>query len=113
MAASQVSGDATPDISKRDFSETFAGREIMYSQTFLPSRLDLIVPENWVLGELKELSLHDFGGGNTFVAVPDASQTSSGSYLNSSMFSYETCFNLVNSAPREGLFIQNAAVPTI
>jgi hypothetical protein len=87
LAASQVSGDATPDISKRDFSETFAGREIMYSPTFPTNRIELLVPENWVMGELKELSLHDFGGGTTFVAVPDASQTSSGSYLNSSMFS--------------------------
>jgi hypothetical protein len=25
----------------------------------------------------------------------------------------ETCFNLVNSAPRQGLFIQSAGVPVI
>lgn len=35
------------------------------------------------------LTLHDFSGGKTFVVVPDASMTTSGSYLNSSMLSLD------------------------
>ena len=32
---------------------------------------------------------------------------------NKMMFAYNTCFNLANAAPRAGLYIQNAAVPTV
>src|ERR1700744_1616926 len=112
LANSQVAGDKTPDISKKYFADTFAGREITYSSTFLPNRLDLLLPEVWVMGELAELGQYDFGGGNSIVPVPDTS-TTTGTYLQSSMFSYFASFNLVNSAPRLGLFVQNAAVPTI
>jgi hypothetical protein len=112
FAPSQVSGDKTPDISKKYFADTFCGRDITFSSTFLPNRMDLIVPEYWVMGELAELGQYDFGGGNTIVPTPDTS-TTTGTYLQSSMFSYFASFNLVNSAPRAGLFIQNAAVPTI
>ena len=112
LAGSQVSGDKTPDISKKYFADTFAGREITYSSTFLPNRLDLLLPEVWVMGELAELGQYDFGGGNSIVPVPDTT-TTTGTYLQSSMFSYFASFNLVNSAPRLGLFVQNAAVPTI
>jgi len=112
LAGSQVSGDKTPDISKKYFADTFCGREITFSSTFLPNRMDLIVPEYWVMGELAELGQYDFGGGNSIVPVPDTT-TTTGTYLQSSMFSYFACFNLVNSAPRAGLFIQGAAVPTI
>lgn len=112
LANSQVSDDKTPDIAKKYAAPTFCNREITFSSTFDPSRLELLVPENWVMGELAELGLYDFGGGNTIVPTPDTS-TSSGTYFNSSMFSYFTCFQLVNSAPREGLYVQSAAVPTI
>jgi hypothetical protein len=112
LASSQVAGDKTPDISKKYFSDTFCGREITFSSTFLPNRMDLLVPELWAMGELAELGQYDFGGGNTIVPTPDTS-TTTGTYLQSSMFSYFACFNLVNTAPRAGLFIQQAAVPTI
>ena len=112
LAGNQVGGDKTPDIAKKYFADTFCGREITFSSTFLQNRMDLIVPEYWVMGELAELGQYDFGGGNTIVPTPDTT-TTTGTYLQSSMFSYFACFNLVNSAPRAGLFIQNAAVPTI
>ena len=106
-------GDSVPDTSRQFFPDTFGGREFIKSFTAQPSRLDLLVLDNWSIGELAPLQLHDFGAGQTVVSVPDASQTSSGSWLNSYMFVYESCFNLVDAAPRSGLYVQNAAVPTI
>jgi hypothetical protein len=68
----------------------------------------------WYIGELSPLELYDFGGGNVVAPVPDIGNgTSSGSYLTSHMFAYNTCFNLANAAPRAGLYIQNAAVGNI
>jgi hypothetical protein len=42
-----------------------------------------------------------------------AEMTASRNARNKMMFAYNTCFNLANSAPRAGLYIQNAAVPTV
>src|ERR1019366_5446770 len=68
----------------------------------------------WYIGELSPLELYDFGGGNVVAPVPDSSVADGQrSYLTSHMFAYNTCFNLANSAPRSGLYIQNAAVPTV
>ncbi len=68
----------------------------------------------WYIGELSPLELYDFGGGNVVAPVPDISSTTgTASYLTSHMFAYNTCFNLANAAPRAGLYIQNAAVPTV
>lgn len=66
----------------------------------------------WYIGELSSLELYDFGGGNVVAPVPDVG-TTNGTYLTSHMFAYNTCFNLANAAPRAGLYVQNAAVPTV
>lgn len=71
---------------------------------------------NWYIGELSPLELYDFGGGNVVAPVPDVNVgggANTASYLTSHMFAYNTCFNLCNAAPRAGLFISNAAVPTV
>jgi hypothetical protein len=111
--ANQVSGDKTMDMSKKYFSDTFGGRKYHKSWTAIPSRMDLLVMDNWYIGELSPLELYDFGGGNVVAPVPDAAGGANGSYLTSHMFAYNTCFNLANAAPRAGLFVQNAAVPTV
>lgn len=112
--AQDLKGDKTMDMSKKYFSDTFGGRKYHKSLTFSNNRMDLLVMDNWYIGELSPLELYDFGGGNVVAPVPDIGNgTSSGSYLTSHMFAYNTCFNLANAAPRAGLFIQNAAVPTI
>jgi hypothetical protein len=111
--AQDIQGDKTLDMSKKYFSETFGGRKYHKSWTSVPNRMDLLVMDHWYIGELSALELYDFGGGNVVAPVPDASQGAAGSYLTSHMFAYNCCFNLANSAPRAGLYVQNAAVPTV
>jgi hypothetical protein len=107
-----LEGDKTADMSKKYFSDNFGGRKYHKSWTAVPNRMDLLVMENWYIGELSPLELYDFGGGNVVAPVPDIG-TVGGSYLTSHMFAYNTCFNLCNAAPRAGLYVQNAAVPTV
>jgi len=107
-----LEGDKTADMSKKYFSDNFGGRKYHKSWTAVPNRMDLLVMENWYIGELSPLELYDFGGGNVVAPVPDIG-TVGGSYLTSHMFAYNTCFNLCNAAPRAGLYVQNAAVVSI
>ena len=100
--AQEIKGDKTLDMSKKYFSDTFGGRKYHKSWTAINNRMDLLVLENWYIGELSPLELYDFGGGNVVAPVPDIG-TVGGSYLTSHMFAYNTCFNLANSAPRAGL----------
>ena len=112
--AQELKGDKTMDMAKKYFSDTFGGRKYHKSWTAINNRMDLLVLDNWYIGELSPLELYDFGGGNVVAPVPDISSTTgTASYLTSHMFAYNTCFNLANAAPRAGLYIQNAAVPTI
>ncbi len=87
--AQEVKGDKTLDMSKRYFSDTFGGRKYHKSWTASPNRMDLLVMENWYIGELSPLELYDFGGGNVVAPVPDIG-TTGGSYLTSHMFAYNT-----------------------
>ena len=111
--AQEVKGDKTLDMAKKFTADTFGGRKYHKSWTALNNRMDLLVMDNWYIGELSPLELYDFGGGNVVAPVPDAAGGAAGSYLTSHMFAYNTCFNLCNAAPRAGLFVQNAAVPTV
>jgi len=90
--AQEIKGDKTLDMGKRYYSDTFCGRKYHKSATFSPNRMDLLVMENWYIGELSPLELYDFGGGNVVAPVPDIG-TSNGSYLTSHMFAYNTCFS--------------------
>jgi hypothetical protein len=101
-------------MGKKYFSDTFCGRKYHKSWTAINNRMDLLVLDNWYIGELSPLELYDFGGGNVVAPVPDINgQSGTSSYLTSHMFAYNTCFNLANAAPRAGLYVQNAAVPTV
>ena len=112
--AQEIKGDKTIDMSKKYFSDTFGGRKYHKSWTAINNRMDLLVLDNWYIGELSPLELYDFGGGNVVAPVPDINgQSGTSSYLTSHMFAYNTCFNLANAAPRAGLYLQNAAVPTV
>ena len=108
--AQDVKGDKPLDMGKKFFTDTFAGRKLHVSWNALPGRLDLICPDTWYLGELIPLELYDFGGGNTVVPVVDIN---TGSYLTSNMFAYNCGFNLANSNVRAGVYISNAAVPSV
>jgi hypothetical protein len=105
-------GDDVPDIGRKNLSKTFGGREFQVSYQADPSRIDLLVMDNWMFGELKECGLYDFGGGNTVMPVPDIG-TSGGSYITDRMFAYDCFFQLCNKAPRSGLYIQNAGTLTV
>jgi hypothetical protein len=104
-------GDSVPDMARKSFIETFGGREYHASATFDPSRVDLLLMDNWTLGTLADLELYDFGGGQTVMPVPDTS--SGGTYKTASMFAYSACIQLGNSAPRAGLFVEDIAIPQI
>lgn len=84
--AQELKGEKTMDMSKKYFSDTFGGRKYHKSWTATASRMDLLVLDNWYIGELSALELYDFGGGNVVAPVPDASQGAAGSYLTSHMF---------------------------
>jgi hypothetical protein len=90
--AQEIKGEKTLDMSKKYFSDTFGGRKYHKSWTASPNRMDLLVMENWYIGELSPLELYDFGGGNVVAPVPDIG-TTGGSYLTSHMFAYNTCFS--------------------
>jgi len=107
--AQDVKGDAPLDMGKRRFAAEFCGRELMTSITALPGRMDLFVPETWNMFELTPLKPYNFGGGTTVMPVPNTSGTYNSSYL----MTLVTGFNVANSNPRAGCFIQNAAIPTI
>lgn len=112
ISQNQEKGQNVPDMARKGFAETFGGREYQASWTSQPGRVDLLLMDTWYLGELTPLELYDFGGGNTVMPVPDVG-TTNGTYLMSHMFAYVCGFNLVNSAPKLGLYVQGAAIPTI
>lgn len=108
-------GDKAPDLSKKLFQDQFGGRKLHISWNALPGRIDGLVLDNWYLGELEPLELYDFGGGQMVAPVPDipVAPTGANTYLSSHMFSFVTCFNLVDSAPKSGIFVTGATQPTI
>jgi hypothetical protein len=92
--AQDIKGDKTLDMSKKYFSDTFGGRKYHKSWTAINNRMDLLVLDNWYIGELSPLELYDFGGGNVVAPVPDINgQAGTSSYLTSHMFAYNTCFS--------------------
>lgn len=107
--AQDVKGDEALDTGKKKFAPTFCSREFMPSITALPGRLDLFCPDTWYMFETAPLELYDFGGGSTIMPVPNTSGTYNSSYL----MTYVTAFNVANSNPRAGCFVQNAGQPVI
>jgi hypothetical protein len=59
--AQEIKGDKTLDMSKKYFSDTFGGRKYHKSWTAINNRMDLLVLDNWYIGELSPLELYDFG----------------------------------------------------
>ena len=108
--AQDVKGDKALDMGKKMWPATFANRELLVGWNALPGRLDLFTPDTWYIGEMLPLELYDFGGGITVAPVPDITN---GGYLTSSMFAYVCALNLANSNVRAGLYVQNAAQPSI
>lgn len=105
--ALEAKGDVNPDIVSKLWNKQFCGRDLIVGMHALPGRLDLILFDQWHIGELVAPQLYDFGGGNTVMPAVD---TSTGGYRTSTIFAYEGALNLINSAPRLAMYIQNGAI---
>jgi hypothetical protein len=111
---SAVKGDKPEDMSYKLFQDTFGGRPLHISWNALPGRIDGLVLDNWYIGELEPLELYDFGGGQVVAPVPDISATTgNNTYLASHMFAYVSCWNLVDAAPKSGVYVTGCTQPTI
>lgn len=99
-----------PDVSRKYFQGTFGGREVHLSMVQPLGRVDMLVTDEFYIGELVPFQLYDFGGGNTVMPVPDPAGNG---WLTSNQFAYETSFNLACSAPRHQAYVYNASQPTI
>lgn len=104
-------GDKALDMVKRHMSPTYGGRKLNISYTAKQGRLDAVCAETWGITETVEPSLYDFGDGVTTMPIPDF--TGQGSYLTSSIFFYNAFLNLFNSNLKAGVYISNAAVPSV
>lgn len=108
--AAQEKGKEYPDMARRGFPKTFAGRELHVGYNATPGRLDLFNPESWSFAEMLTPQLYDFGGGVNVVPVPDITN---GGYLTSHQFAFVSAFNLANSNVRAGCVVTSAAQPTV
>ncbi len=103
-------GDRVVDTAKKFMQKTWAGREVVWSSTAEPSRMDLIVPKCFTFGELFPTRLHEWTPGNPIAAVPVNDGTGN-TYFDSQMFAYERGFNLLAPNMKEQFFLQGLPVP--
>lgn len=103
-------GDRVADTAKKFMQKTWAGREIVYSSTAEPSRMDLIVPSTFVFGELFPTRLHEWTPGNT-LAAPPVNDGSGNTLYDSVMFAYERGFNLLCPENKKNFFLQGLPIP--
>lgn len=102
-----------PDLARKQLQKTYGGVELHMSNSALPTRVDRLFPKDWIVGELMETRLHDWGGGNVVVPTPAIGAGSTATYYNSIMFAYETGLQLVCQDPKGQFYIQGAPVPSI
>ena len=105
------SGDKALDMTKKNMSPQFGGRDLNVSYSARNDRMDAICPETWGIIETVEPSLYDFGDGVTTMPIPDF--TGQGSYLTSSIFFYNAFLNLFNSNMKAGVYFSSCAVPSV
>lgn len=104
-------GDRVPDTAKKFMQKTWAGREVVWSSTAEPSRMDLISPSVWIFGELFPTRLHEWTPGNPIAAVPTNDGSGTTTYYDSTMFAYERGFNLICQDMKRQFFLQGLPVP--
>jgi hypothetical protein len=98
------------DITPSNLVSTFGGKEVVESYNATPGRIDGLCLGNWGIVEMVEPSLYSFGNGVTTMPVPDPNGAG---YLSSNIFYYNAALNFFNSNMKAGIYIQNAAIPTI
>jgi hypothetical protein len=104
-------GENVVDTAKKFMQKTWGGREVVYSNTADPTRLDRFKPSDWYVGELFATRLHEWTPGNTIAPTPAV--TSGFTYFDSITFGYECGMQLVCSDPKGQFYFQNAPVPTV
>jgi hypothetical protein len=105
-------GDRVIDTAKKFMQKTWGGREIEWSSTAEPSRMDLIVPSAWYFGELFATRLHEWTPGNPIAAVPTNDGGGATTYYDSQMFAYERGFNLICQDPKSQFYLQGLPIPS-
>lgn len=100
-----------PDVARRNMQATWGGREVLWSSTADPTRMDLIVPGVWYFGELFPTRLHEWTPGNPIAAVPTNDGTGSTTYYDSQMFAYERGFQIICGDSKRQFSLQNLPVP--
>ena len=104
-------GDRVVDTAKKYMQKTWAGREIVWSSTAEPTRMDLIVPKTWCFGELFPTRLHEWTPGNPIAAVPTNDGAGTTTYYDSQQFGYERGFNVICQDPKRQFYLQGLPVP--
>jgi len=107
------SKDTVPDTARKQLPKTYGGVELLMSNSALPTRVDRLFPKDWIIGELMETRLHDWGGGEVIAPVPAISQGSTATYYNSIMFAYEAGLQMVCQDPKGQFYVQQAPVPAV
>lgn len=105
-------GDRVVDTAKKFMQKTWGGREIEWSSTAEPSRMDLIVPSVWYFGELFATRLHEWTPGNPIAAVPTNDGGGATTYYDSQMFAYERAMNLICQDPKRQFYLQGLPLPS-
>ncbi len=100
-----------PDLARRNMQGTWGGREIVYSSTADPTRMDLFVPEDWYMGQLFPTRLHEWTPGNPIAAVPTNDGTGTTTYYDSQMFAYECGEQYICANSKRQFSIQGLSVP--
>lgn len=103
--------DRVVDTAKKFMQKTWAGREVLWSSTSEPSRMDLIVPSTVYFGQLFPTRLHEWTPGNPIAAVPTNDGTGTTTYFDSQMFGYETGFQVIFQDPKRCFSLQGLPVP--
>lgn len=104
-------GERVVDTAKKFMQKTWAGREVVWSSTAEPSRMDLIVPSVFYFGELFPTRLHEWTPGNPIAAVPTNDGSGTTTYYDSQMFAYERGFNIICGDMKRQFFLQGLPVP--
>lgn len=103
--------DNVPDLARRNMQRTWGGREVVYSSTCDPSRMDLFVPEDWYKGELMPTRLHEWWPGQPISPVPTNDGSGNTTFFDSQMFAYECGENWICSNSKRQFSMQNLPIP--
>lgn len=103
-------GEKIPDLARKTMQSTWGGREIAWSSTADPSRMDLFIPSVFYFGELFPTRLHDWMPGTPVIAPP-VNDGSGNTFWDSTMFAYERGFNIICADSKRQFAILGLPIP--